>query len=231
MERIVFTPPEEMRLAVDLLVFTVHEAKLKILMVRRQYEPFAGKWALPGVFVRGDESLDEAAVRGLREETGLEGLYFEQLYTWGALGRDSRGRTVSVSYMALVPYEQIKDFSAGERSTEAVLAEVEKLISGGDIAFDHAEMIRYARWRLANKVEYTRIAFHLVEEEFTLPQLQGIYEILLGKKLYKANFRKKIAELVEETERSTSGDAHRPSRYYRLREPLDASHNKYESLE
>lgn len=231
MERIVFTPPEEMRVAVDLLVFTVHEAKLKILMVRRQYEPFAGKWALPGVFVRGDESLDEAAVRGLQEETGLEGLYFEQLYTWGAPGRDSRGRTVSVSYMALVPYEQIKDFSAGERSTEAVLAEVEELLSGGDAAFDHAEMIRYARWRLANKVEYTRIAFHLVEEEFTLPQLQGIYEILLGKKLYKANFRKKIAELVEETGRSTSGDAHRPSKYYRLREPLSPSHNKYESPE
>ncbi len=226
-----YSQPARMHLAVDLLVFTIHEDALKILMVRRQYEPCKGMPALPGVFVEEDESLDQAAARGLREETGLEGIYFEQLYSWGEPGRDPRGRTVSVSYMALVPYEQIKGFSAGQRSTEAILCPVAELLADGEAAFDHREMIRYGKWRLANKVEYTKVAFRLVGEEFTLPELQRVYEILLDKKLYKANFRKKIADLVQETERYTSGDAHRPSKFYRLRQGLGAEHDKFESLE
>lgn len=203
--------------AVDLLVFTIDQGKLKLLMVRRQYPPFAGLRALPGVFIRPDETLDQAALRGIREETGLTDLYFEQLYTWGAPDRDPRRRILSVSYMALVPVESLAGFAAGQRTTGAALEDVEEVLSSGDIAFDHARIISYARQRLANKVEYTKIAFHLLPEEFTLPQLQRVYEILLGKSLYKANFRKKIAPLVEETDRSTSGDAHRPSKFYRLR--------------
>lgn len=226
-----YSQPSRIFLAVDLLVFTIHEDELKILMVRRQYEPCKDMLALPGVFVEEGESLDRAAARGLREETGLEGIYFEQLYSWGEPDRDPRGRTVSVSYMALVPYERIKDFSAGARSTQALLCPVAEILEGGEAAFDHREMIRYGKWRLANKVEYTKVAFHLVGKEFTLPQLQRVYEILLDKKLYKANFRKKIAELVQETQRCTSGDAHRPSRFYRLREEPDGEHDKYESLE
>ena len=94
---------------------------------------------------------------------------------------------------------------------------MQALLAAEDVAFDHREIIAYGRQRLANKVEYTPIAFSLVPEEFTLPQLQRVYEILLDKPLYKANFRKKIAPMVEETDRTTSGDAHRPSRLYRLR--------------
>ena len=149
------------------------------------------------MLVGHDETLDEAAERGIREEVGLENIYFEQLYTWGALDRDPRNRTISVSYMALVPVEQIQDFAAGQRTTDAVLMEVGGLLDMEDIAFDHKEIIRYAKWRLANKVEYTKIAFHLLPEEFTLPELQKVYEILLDKKLYKANFRKKVSPLVE----------------------------------
>lgn len=203
--------------AVDLLVFTIEEDRLKILTIRRQYPPFEGQRALPGVFVRADETLDQAAQRGLREETGLEDIYFEQLYTWGAPDRDPRRRVISVSYLALVDAQRLRGFGPGLRTTGAELSDVQALLEAEDLAFDHRQIIACGRERLAGKVEYTPIAFSLVPEEFTLPQLQRVYEILLGKPLYKANFRKKIAPLVEETDRSTSGDAHRPSKFYRLR--------------
>ncbi len=203
--------------AVDLLVFTIEEDRLKILTIRRQYPPFEGQRALPGVFVRADETLDQAAQRGLREETGLEDIYFEQLYTWGAPDRDPRRRVISVSYLALVDAQRLRGFGPGLRTTGAALSDVQALLEAEDLAFDHRQIIACGRERLAGKVEYTPIAFSLVPEEFTLPQLQRVYEILLGKPLYKANFRKKIAPLVEETDRSTSGDAHRPSKFYRLR--------------
>ena len=203
--------------AVDLLVFTIEEDRLKILTIRRQYPPFEGQRALPGVFVRDDETLDQAAQRGLREETGLADIYFEQLYTWGAPDRDPRRRVISVSYLALVDAQRLRGFGPGLRTTGAALSDVQALLDAEDLAFDHRQIIACGRERLAGKVEYTPIAFSLVPEEFTLPQLQRVYEILLGKPLYKANFRKKIAPLVEETDRSTSGDAHRPSKFYRLR--------------
>lgn len=208
---------KKMSVAVDLLVFTIEEERLKLLMIEREEEPFAGKLALPGVFVGIDETLDAAAKRGIREETGLKDIYFEQLYTFSDVKRDPRMRIISVSYMALVPLEKLS-FKAGKRTKDAYLVDVEELLaSDRSVAFDHKKIISYARWRLANKVEYTLIAFHLVPEGFTLPNLQKVYEILLGKPLYKANFRKKISEFIEETEFQTSGDAHRPSRIYRLK--------------
>jgi len=206
---------EKMSVAVDLLVFTIENDRLKILLIERSEDPYANVSALPGVFVGIKETLDEAAKRGIREETGLTDIYFEQLYTFGEVERDPRMRIISVSYMALVPLEKLK-FSAGERTLSVYLEDVEELLSSDKkLAFDHKEIIRYARWRLANKVEYTDIAFHLVDEYFTLSGLQKVYEILLGKKLYKANFRKKISSMTEETDLVTSGDAHRPSRLYR----------------
>ncbi len=205
----------EISVAVDLLTFTIENNNLKVLMIERDEDPFKGKLALPGVFVREDETLDGAAIRGIREETGLEGIYFEQLYTFGDIDRDPRRRIISVSYMALVPVEQLV-FKAGERVSGAWLVDVEEILNSRDeIAFDHKQIIQVARERLANKVEYTDIAFHLVGEEFTLPELQNVYEILLGKPVYKANFRKKMASMIEETEYMTTGAAHRPSRLYR----------------
>ena len=201
--------------AVDLLTFTIEEDELKVLMVRRDEFPYKDCLALPGVFVRIDENLDEAAQRGIREETGLTGVYYEQLYSWGEVDRDPRMRVLSVSYMSLTAREELS-FHAGSRTSEAVLVPVKKLLqSEEEIAFDHRQILEYAVWRLKNKVEYTDIAFHLVPEEFTLPMLQRVYEILLDRPLFKGNFRKKIAGMIEETGRFTSGDAHRPSRYYR----------------
>ena len=211
---------EKMSVATDLLVFTVEDDKLKILLVERSEEPFKNALALPGVFVGINETLDEAARRGIKEETGIKNIYFEQLYTFGEVKRDPRMRIISVAYMALVPLEKL-DFIAGERTVNAALYDAEEIISSKKkLAFDHKDIIKYARWRLANKVEYTDIAFHLVGEEFTLPALQKVYEILLGKSLYKANFRKKIAPMIEETEFVTSGDKHRPSRFYRRKKEM-----------
>lgn len=204
--------------AVDLLVFTIEEDRLKVLLIKRAEEPFSNMFALPGVSVKVDEALDDAAARGILEETGIEDIYFEQLYTFGRVDRDPRNRVISVAYMALVPLKTL-DFHAGERTVGANLADVEELLeSDTSLAFDHKEIVHTGRERLKGKVEYTKIAFHLVDEEFTLPRLQRVYEILLGKPLYKANFRKKVMPLIEETEHFTSGEAHRPSRLYRLPE-------------
>lgn len=206
---------EKPMIAVDLLVFTIKDDRLKLVLVQRSEEPFKGQLALPGVFVRQGETLDAAAQRGVAEEAGLKGIYFEQLYTWGSLERDPRSRIISVSYLSLVDSERIT-LNAGERTSATALYDVEELLSSDTpIAFDHREMIAYGRERIKNKTEYTRIAFEFLPEEFTLPQLQRVYEILLGKPLYKANFRRKIAPLIEDTNKMTSGDAHRPSKYYR----------------
>lgn len=219
------TAYERPSVAVDLLIFTIEDERLKCLMIRRKEEPFADMLALPGVFVGIEETLEEAAQRGIREEAGLENIYFEQLYTFGGVRRDPRMRVISVSYMALVDRGMLA-FKAGERTTQACLVDVEELLHAeGEeqipVAFDHKDIIGYARWRLQNKVEYTSIAFHLVPEEFTLPELQKVYEILLGKNLYKANFRKKISDRIEETGKMTEGDAHRPSKLYRLKKSED----------
>ena len=194
---------------------TVKDDRLKIVLVRRSEHPFKDMLSLPGVFVGINETLDEAAARGAREEAGLADIYFEQLYTWGDIDRDPRMRIISVSYLSLTPAEKLT-LSAGSRTSSAELYDVEELLSSDEeLAFDHRRIIEYGRERIRNKTEYSRIAFEFLPKEFTLPQLQRVYEILLGKPLYKANFRRRVATLIEETERMTSGDAHRPSRIYR----------------
>ena len=208
---------EKPSVAVDLLVFTIEDDMLKIVLIERNEHPFKDMLSLPGVFVRMDETLDEAAERGISEEAGLHDIYFEQLYTWGEVERDPRMRIISVSYLSLTHSRKLQ-FSAGDRTKSVKLYDVDELlVSDLPLAFDHKKIIEYGRNRIRNKTEYTRIAFEFLPKEFTLPQLQRVYEILLGKPLYKANFRRKIMPMIEETENMTSGDAHRPSKYYRLR--------------
>ena len=158
--------------AADLLVFTIEDDRLKLVLIERAEEPFRNCLSLPGVFVREGETLDSAAERGVREEAGLEGIYFEQLYTWGAVDRDPRRRVISVSYLSLVNHEKLS-LNAGERTSGAKLCDVEELLrSDTQLAFDHREMIACGRERIKNKTEYTRIAFEFLPELFTLPQLQ-----------------------------------------------------------
>lgn len=205
---------EKPSVAVDVLIFTIEDDTLKVVLVKREEFPYKGCLALPGVFVGIDESLDDAVKRGVKVETGLTDIYFEQLYTWGEVKRDPRMRIISVSYMALVSIDQLCA-KAQKGDIHDYLYPVEEILAQDcEMAFDHKEIIGYARERVKNKVEYSDIAFNFMPEKFTLPGLQKVYEILLDKALYKANFRKKVSCMVQETEEFTSGDAHRPSKLY-----------------
>lgn len=185
---------------VDIVLFTIREKKLNVLLIKRLVPPFAGSFALPGGFILEGESLEAAAERELREETGVASgdgkIYLEQLYTFGAPERDPRGRVVTVAYYALVPNSQI--LKAGTDASDAAWFVVDELPA---LAFDHAEIINCARNRIRNKLNYTTVGFELLPEKFTLTELQLVYEAILGEGLDKRNFRRKILQqgIVEAT--------------------------------
>lgn len=176
---------------VDIVIFTIQEDDLKILLVKRGVEPFKGKWAIPGGFVKLSESLHEAAKRELEEETGVKDVYLEQLYTFGDPKRDPRGRVITVSYMALVNSDKIKLISATDVS-DAKWFSMKKL---PELAFDHKKIAEYALKRLRWKFEYTTVAFSMLPEKFTISQVQKIYEIVFNKEFDKRNFAKKLLSL------------------------------------
>lgn len=204
---------EKPSVAVDLLIFTIEEEALKVLLIKRAEHPYKEHFALPGVFVKLEESVDEAAQRALYEETSLENIYLEQLYTFGDLNRDPRMRVISIAYMALVPRGKLQP-AAGSRVSDIGWFSVNDL-GKENLAFDHGKIIQCATERIKNKAEYTTIVFQLMPKEFTLPELQKAYEIVLEKPLYKANFRKKIMPMVRETGNMRTGKNHRPSKYYK----------------
>ena len=207
---------------VDVVVFTLHGGVLHVLLVRRGIEPYRGEWAVPGGFILADETLEEAALRELREETALDDVFLEQLYTFGDPGRDPRGRVVSVAYYALVAVERLVP-AAGSDAAEArwwpVAALPERL------AFDHARIVEAAVQRLRGKMEYTAVGFELLPRKFTLADLQTVYEAILGQPLDKRNFRRKIELLdgllaLDEWRRAGTG---RPARLYSFRTPDGAA--------
>ncbi|HIE38950.1 MAG TPA: NUDIX domain-containing protein [Anaerolineales bacterium] len=200
---------------VDVVIFTLRDGELQVLLIRRKHPPFAGMWAIPGGFVGIDESLEEAALRELEEETGVTDVYLEQLYTFGALERDPRGRVITVAYFAVVPAHAIHP-RAGDDAAEARWWSIYSL---PPLAFDHADILAYALQRLRYKMEYTAVGFELLPETFTLSELQAAYEVVLGEKLDKRNFRRKIlgAGVIEETGAYRTGEG-RPAKLYRFRE-------------
>lgn len=207
------TKHEKISVAVDVLLFTIADDKLQIVLTKRSKDPFKDMYCLPGVSLREDETPEEAAERSLRERTGLNDIFLEQLYTFGNTDRDPRSRTISISYFALTDPEKLL---SSKLSEPAILMPVDRISNGRiKLAFDHKKIVEYGRMRLKGKVSYSDIAFEFVPEDFTLPQLQKVYEILLGEELYKANFRKMISPKVEETGEMLTGMAHRPSRLYR----------------
>ena len=210
-------------LTVDCVVFGMDEGDLKVLLIKRGVEPFAGKWALPGGFVRMDESLDDAARRELEEEAGIRPSHLEQLYTFGEPGRDPRGRVVTVAYFALVTLSDHRVHA----STDAREAAWFSVWDTPKLAFDHADILGTALQRLKGKVRYQPIGFELLPPKFTLTQLQRLYEIILERELDKRNFRKKILsmELLEELDEVEQDVSHRAARLYRF------DHKKYKQLE
>jgi 8-oxo-dGTP diphosphatase len=173
-------------------------------------------WALPGGFVQMQESLEEAACREMEEETGVREAYLEQLYTYGDPERDPRGRVVSVAYFALIPADAPVRKEGG---SDARTAEWHRIDDIPQLAFDHEQIVSYALRRLRYKLEYSAVGFELLPEQFTLSELQTTYEIILGEKLDKRNFRRRIldAGVIEATPHKRTGEG-RPARLYRYRD-------------
>lgn len=200
-----------LRVAVDIVIFTLFEGRLHVLLVKRGIPPFKGRWAIPGGFVLENESLDQAARRELVEETGVSDVYLEQLYSFGEPGRDPRGRVVAVAYFALISGQLVR-VRGGSDAADAKWHPVDAL---PPLAFDHAKILRYAVERLRNKLEYTTVGFQFLPREFTLTELQRVYEAILDKRLDKRNFRRKIGLLgiVRPTGRTKSA-GRRPARLF-----------------
>ena len=201
-------------LTVDGVVFGLDDEDLKVLLIQRDLPPFEGQWALPGGFVRMDETLEDAAQRELSEETGLADVYLEQLYTFGDPGRDPRERVVTVAYYALVNLRDHRVQAATDARNAAwfTVDDVPKL------AFDHARILRAGLERLRGKVRYQPIGFELLPAKFTLRQLQQLYEKVLDRPLDKRNFRKKILGMgiLVELDEIETDVAHRAARLYRF---------------
>jgi 8-oxo-dGTP diphosphatase len=200
------------KLAVDAVVFGYSDV-LNILLVERRYAPFQGGVCLPGGFVK-DESLDEAVKRELREETGLELNYLEQLYTFGEPNRDSRERVVSVAYFGLV--DRSKIVPVGGTDAEVAywkpIEEVDKV----SLLFDHSTILDVAMERLRSKLTYAPIGFDLLPKEFLFSDLEQLYVTILGRPIDRRNFRKKIMslQLIKETGNTISEGKGRPAMTY-----------------
>lgn len=201
-------------LSVDCAVFGLDESDLKVMLIQRDLPPFRGKWALPGGFVRLGETLEEAARRELQEETGLEKVFLEQVYTYGDIERDPRERVVTVAWYALVRLSDHRVVAATDARDAAWFG----MHDLPQLAFDHSHILRQAYHRLQTKVRYEPIGFELLPLKFTLTQLQKLYEIILGRILDKRNFRKKILglDVLQELDEVETDVAHRAARLYRF---------------
>lgn len=201
-------------LTVDCVVFGLDEEELQVLLIQRDLPPFDGQWALPGGFVRIDETVDEAARRELAEEAGLKNIFLEQLYTFGDLHRDPRERVVTVAYYALVRLSehQVQAATDARRVAWFAIHDLPRL------AFDHEKILQTAHDRLRGKVRYQPIGFELLPERFPLRLLQQLYETILDRPLDKRNFRKKILsmDVLEELDEVETDVAHRAARLYRF---------------
>ena len=178
-------------IAVDVVLFTIQSGTLKVLLLKRQDAPHRGAWVLPGGLVGPEESVDAAALRELQEATTIGNIYLEQLYTFGDPDRSPRGRVTTVSYYALLNWQQVQ-LKAQQRVSEARWSPVRRL---PPMAFDHQRIVGYALERLKNKINYTTVGFQFLPRQFTLTDLQSAYEVILRQRLDKRNFRRKMLQL------------------------------------
>lgn len=200
---------------VDVVLLTLRHDTLHVALLRREHAPFAGALALPGGYIHpdADEDTGDAAIRMLRDKTGIASPYLEQLATFSGRARDPRGWSISVCYYALVPLAVIESAA----HPELVLAAVDALPG---LPFDHRQIVDAAVERVRNKSSYSSLPVHLCGEAFTLPQLQGVYEALLGEAINKVSFRRKIDELAileAIAGAMETGKANRPAQLYRLK--------------
>lgn len=223
---------ERPSLAVDVVLVSVRDDALVTLLLERPEHPFRGRAVLPGGFVRMDESLEEAAVRLMRDKAGLPRVFLEQLYTFGDVGRDPRTRVITVAYIALVSAERFpgSDGDAGRITARIEVpwadetgGPVELVGPGGkllEVGFDHADIVGAAVKRLRGKLSYAPIGYQLLPEKFTLLELQRVHEVILGRELNKDSFRRKMLASgeLEATGRREVDVGHRPAELYRFRQ-------------
>ena len=206
---------------VDLVIFALSETGLEVLLLRREAKPFAGKWALPGgwIHVEEDADLESAARRVLKDKTGVETPYLEQLQTFGGARRDPRGWSLSIAYVALIPAEEVR-LRRGVNASDVTWRPVEDDALTLPLAFDHGAILRSGLLRLRNKVEYSTLPVHLLPARFTLSELQSVYERILGRRLDKSAFRKRMAEadFVEPVPGEMRRASNRPAQLYRLKQ-------------
>lgn len=211
----------DIQVGVDPVIFTVFDEQLHVLLVRRDIEPYNGCWALPGGLIDAyvDVDLDAAAARRLKEKTGLDEVYLEQVCTVGSNARDPRKWSLSVTYFALIPKPDTllaARRGASEVRWQPVISDEVRM----PLAFDHAGLIKKAAERLRNKVSYTSVAAHLLPREFTLAELQQVHEILLSTTVTMASVTRRYVKggLVEDAGKAArQGDTGRPATVYRLK--------------
>jgi len=203
-------------LTTDIVIFTIQQQQLKSLLVKRSGEPYEGKWALPGGFVSMHENLRQCAERELAEETGVSGVYLEQLYTFGDPDRDPRERIITVAYYALIPSDKLQLRAAPDAEAVAWFAmdDLPKL------AFDHDKILRKAKQRLSDKLDYSTIVFQFMPVDFTLSELQDVQQVISEEDVDKRNFRKWVLalDIIKETGKERREGRHRPAKLYRLKD-------------
>ena len=205
---------------VDVVIFTIITNQLHVLTVKRSEEPFKEMWSLVGGYVdtEKDKNLAATAQRKLQEKTGVETPYLEQFETIGNADRDPRGWSITTVYFALIASEEM-ELKTGKGTNDVKWSAVEKGKVEEPLAFDHTEILQRCTQRLRNKVLYTSLPIHLMPNEFTLTDLQKVYEIILGKNIEHKSFRRRIlgADILEETE-NKKYEGRRPAQLYRVKQ-------------
>ena len=199
-------------ISVDSVVFGYTEGELKVALIKRKKNPFIGMWAIPGGFMEGSETVEETALRELKEETGIENVYLEQFHVFNQPGRDPRGPTITIALFALIDSEKCH-LIASEDAAKAKWWPAYKM---PPLAFDHDQIYAKALEALRNALRTRPLAFELLTKEFTLTNLQVLYEQIFGIKLDKRNFRKKVAKMdfLRTNGKKTKGGRQRPALLY-----------------
>lgn len=206
---------EKPALSVQVIIFSVNKHKLEIILIKRVREPFKDFWSIPGDIISIKESLEDAARKILFEKTGIHNVYLEQLYTFGEINRDPRGRVIAITYFALLPHNSV-DLSKAPNALHAKWTPITNLPI---LAFDHKTIIDVAIKKIKIELLNSNLATALLPKEFRLYDLQKIHEIVLNKHIDKRNFRKKIQSLglIEPTGNMYKDGNHRPAQLFRFK--------------
>ena len=196
-------------ITVDIVILTMKDDALQVLLVKRSNEPFKDKWAIPGGYVRMSENLDEAAMRVLKEKTDVDNIYLEQLYTFGDPLRHPVSRVITCAYFALIRSEDIHVTTTPDIAWH-------KVYDLPPLAVDHKEIIQYSLKRTRERLEMCPVAYQLLNQKFTLTEMQKAYEMIMEKKLDKRNFRKKVitTDGLKELNEFSKSSSKRPARLY-----------------